>query len=145
MTLLGNAAVSFPFKPQIKDASALFWACPSETIKIQRLSVQQNKRLRVFSNCASSANRGDSSPGTGAGVLLESLCYANVLQSKPASTTSMPHSIVTGRNSSAAAAHLHSVFPFITLMLRNFYLIMRGKENANGSFCFEIHVATVSA
>lgn len=121
MTLLGNAAVSFPFKPQIKDASALFWACPSETIKIQRLSVQQNKRLKVFSNCASSANRGDSSPG----VLLESLCYANVLQSEPASTTSMPHS---GRNSRAAAAHLHSVFPFITLMLRNFYLLYEGKR-----------------
>lgn len=38
MILLGNADAGFPLQPQTKDAGALFWFCPSETIRIQCLS-----------------------------------------------------------------------------------------------------------
>lgn len=37
VSLLGKAEVGFLPKPQTKDAGALFWSCPSETIRTQRL------------------------------------------------------------------------------------------------------------
>lgn len=133
MTLLGNAEVGFPFKPQTKDASALFWACPSETIRIQRLSGSTKQKAQGFSctaeaSCASSVIRGDNTPRTGTDVLSESVCYADVLQRERASATSMPHSTVTCRNSPTAAAHLHSVFLSIPLVLRNFYPLYKGEK-----------------
>lgn len=127
----GGLGLAFPSSPRPR------MLVPSSGPVLRRPSgcgvflVQQKSQglfLRGWSQLCLLSKQRWQCPSTGTGVLFVSVCCANVLQSEPASVTSMPHPIVTCRNSTAAAAHLHFVLPSMSLVPRYLYPLYEGNK-----------------